>query len=160
MRKPITPFITSCWILANCRFLCSRVSPLPCSLPEPMITAALITPANIPSPARVPANGRATTTGRCTSAGPPALTPATLFPPGTDDNGRPYHARQYSIASPRDGERPGYNNLSLTVKRVTSDYDGNPVRGVASNYLCDLQKGDKVRVIGPFGNTFLMPNLP
>src|SRR5690606_22830624 len=83
-----------------------------------------------------------------------------VFPPGTDDNGRPYHARQYSIASPRDGERPGYNNLSLTVKRVTSDYDGNPVRGVASNYLCDLQKGDKVRVIGPFGNTFLMPNLP
>ena len=29
-----------------------------------------------------------------------------------------YHARQYSIASPRNGERPGYNNLSLTIKRV------------------------------------------
>jgi len=83
-----------------------------------------------------------------------------VFPPGTDENGRNYHARQYSIASPRDGERPGYNNLSLTVKRVTTDYDGNPVRGVASNYLCDLKKGDKVQVIGPFGNTFLMPNLP
>src|SRR5690606_41256281 len=65
-----------------------------------------------------------------------------------------------SIASQRDGERPNYNNLSLTVKRVTSDYDGKPVRGVASNYLCDVQKGDKVKVIGPFGNTFLMPNLP
>lgn len=83
-----------------------------------------------------------------------------VFPPGNDAQGRPYHARQYSIASPRDGERPNYNNLSLTVKRVTNDYDGNPVKGVCSNYLCDLKKGDKVRVIGPFGNTFLMPNLP
>ncbi|HNY48496.1 MAG TPA: benzoyl-CoA oxygenase, partial [Casimicrobium sp.] len=71
---------------------------------------------------------------------------------------RAHHARQYSIASPRDGERPNYNNLSLTVKRVTEDYSGNPVRGVASNYVCDLQKGDKVQVIGPFGTSFLMPN--
>ena len=41
-----------------------------------------------------------------------------IIPPGTDANGRPHHARQYSIASPRNGERPGYNNLSLTIKRV------------------------------------------
>jgi benzoyl-CoA oxygenase/reductase BoxA protein len=34
------------------------------------------------------------------------------------------------------------------------------VRGLCSNYLCDLQRGDKVQVIGPFGNTFLMPNHP
>src|SRR5690606_14726852 len=33
-------------------------------------------------------------------------------------------------------------------------------RGVCSNYLCDLKKNDTVKVIGPFGNTFLMPNLP
>ncbi len=83
-----------------------------------------------------------------------------ILPPGVDAKGRPHHARQYSIASPRDGERPGYNNLSLTVKRVTSDHDGNPVRGVASNYVCDLRKGDEVRVIGPFGTSFLMPNHP
>ena len=83
-----------------------------------------------------------------------------IIPPGTDEHGRPHHARQYSIASPRDGERPKYNNLSLTVKRVTSDYDGKPVRGVASNYVCDLQKGDQVKVIGPFGSSFLMPDDP
>jgi benzoyl-CoA 2,3-epoxidase subunit A len=34
------------------------------------------------------------------------------------------------------------------------------VRGVASNYMCDLQVGDKVQVIGPFGTSFLMPNHP
>jgi len=83
-----------------------------------------------------------------------------IVPPGTDAQGRPHHARQYSIASPRDGERPGYNNLSLTVKRVTADHEGQPVRGVCSNYLCDLKKGDTVQVIGPFGASFLMPNHP
>jgi benzoyl-CoA 2,3-epoxidase subunit A len=68
-----------------------------------------------------------------------------IVPPGTDAHGRPHHARQYSIASPRNGERPGYNNLSLTVKRVLEDHQGNPVRGVASNYMCDLQVGDRCR---------------
>jgi len=83
-----------------------------------------------------------------------------IIPPGVDEQGRPHHARQYSVASPRNGERPGYNNLSLTVKRVLEDYQGRPVRGVASNYLCDLQVGDTCEVIGPFGASFLMPNHP
>ena len=83
-----------------------------------------------------------------------------IVPPGVDAQGRAHHARQYSIASPRNGERPGYNNLSLTVKRVLEDHQGRPVRGVASNYLCDLKVGDTVQVIGPFGTSFLMPNHP
>ncbi|HQZ05619.1 MAG TPA: benzoyl-CoA 2,3-epoxidase subunit BoxA [Burkholderiaceae bacterium] len=83
-----------------------------------------------------------------------------IMPPGLDANGRAHHARQYSIASPRNGERAGYNNLSLTIKRVLQDYDGKPVRGVASNYMCDLKVGDTVEVIGPFGASFLMPNHP
>lgn len=83
-----------------------------------------------------------------------------IVPPGLDAAGRPFVARQYSVASPRNGERPGYNNVSLTVKRVTADHQGQPVRGVASNYLCNLQVGDTVQVIGPFGQSFLMPNHP
>jgi benzoyl-CoA 2,3-dioxygenase component A len=83
-----------------------------------------------------------------------------IVPPGTDDKGKAHHARQYSIASPRNGERPGYNNLSITVKRVVEDHDGKPVKGVASNYLCDLKTDDTVQVIGPFGSSFLMPNHP
>jgi benzoyl-CoA 2,3-dioxygenase component A len=80
--------------------------------------------------------------------------------PGSDGAGHAFHARQYSVASPRNGERPGYNNLSLTVKRVLEDHQGRPTRGVASNYLCDRQVGDTVQVIGPFGTSFLMPNHP
>ena len=81
-----------------------------------------------------------------------------IVPPGTDAQGRPHFVRLYSVASPREGERPGYNNIALTVKRVTQDHDGNAVRGVASNYLCDLGKGDTVKVVGPFGANFLMPD--
>jgi len=83
-----------------------------------------------------------------------------IVPPGVDANGRPHVARQYSVASPRNGERPGYNNVSLTVKRVTEDHQGRPTVGVASNYVCDLRVGDTVQVVGPFGQSFLMPNHP
>jgi benzoyl-CoA 2,3-dioxygenase component A len=83
-----------------------------------------------------------------------------IIPPGSDAGGKPHYLRMYSVASPRDGERDGYNNLSLTVKRVCEDHEGRAVRGVASNYLCDLQKGDSVQITGPFGIHFLMPNHP
>ena len=75
-----------------------------------------------------------------------------VIPPGVDAGGKAHLPRLYSVSSPRDGERPNFNNLSLTVKREPG--------GVASNYVCDLKKGDKVRVVGPFGATFLMPNDP
>jgi benzoyl-CoA 2,3-epoxidase subunit A len=72
-----------------------------------------------------------------------------IIPPGEDAEGKPHLPRLYSISSPRDGERSGYHNISLTVKREE--------KGLASNYLCDLEKGDTVNVTGPFGGTFLMP---
>lgn len=75
-----------------------------------------------------------------------------IIPPGTDAAGKPHLPRLYSVSSPRDGERPNYNNLSLTVKRE----DG----GLCSNYVCDLAKGDTVQVTGPFGATFLLPEDP
>jgi benzoyl-CoA 2,3-dioxygenase component A len=81
-----------------------------------------------------------------------------IIPPGVDAAGKPHYLRMYSVASPRGGEREGYNNLSLTVKRVVENHEGTPTLGVASNYLCDLQKGDTVQVTGPFGNSYLMPN--
>ena len=75
-----------------------------------------------------------------------------ITPPGENGGGNSYKTRLYSVSSPRDGERPNTNNLSLTVKREQ--------HGVCSNYVCSLKKGDKVKVTGPFGSTFLMPNDP
>jgi benzoyl-CoA 2,3-dioxygenase component A len=84
-----------------------------------------------------------------------------IVPPGTGSNGRPHAIRLYSVASPRDGERPNTNNLALTVKRVAEPRsDGTIQRGIASNYVCDLKQGDVVQVVGPFGATFLMPDDP
>ncbi len=84
-----------------------------------------------------------------------------VVPPGTDARGRPHAMRLYSVASARDGERPNTNNLALTVKRVLEARpDGSIFHGVASNYLCDLKRGDVVDVVGPFGATFLMPDDP
>ena len=77
-----------------------------------------------------------------------------ILPPGKDENGRPPNMRLYSVASPRDGERPNTNNLSLTVKRVVEPRNGGTHYGIASNYLCDLKQGDVVDVAGPFGATF------
>ena len=83
-----------------------------------------------------------------------------IVPPGVDASGNAHHVRLYSVASPREGERPHYNNVALTVKRVTEDHDGHAVQGVASNYLCDLRIGDTVKVVGPYGASYLMPNHP
>ncbi|MCY1432893.1 Benzoyl-CoA oxygenase component A [compost metagenome] len=80
-----------------------------------------------------------------------------IVPPGVDEQGRPHVPRYYSIASARSGEVLG-NDLALTVKRVVADHTGQPVRGVGSNHLCDLARGDQVKVLGPFGGTYLMPN--
>ncbi len=83
-----------------------------------------------------------------------------VLPPGNDASGAPYQMRVYSIASARDGEEPGRNLVALTVKRVLEDHEGKPARGVCSNYLCDLAPGEQVKVVGPFGANYLMPNHP
>jgi len=75
-----------------------------------------------------------------------------IIPPGTDAEGKPHLPRLYSVSSPRDGERPNFNNVALTVKREA--------QGLCSNYVCDFKQGDKVEVTGPFGATFLMPSDP
>ena len=72
--------------------------------------------------------------------------------PGVDAGGKPHHPRLYSVASSRDGEKRNANNLALTVKRED--------KGVCSNYLCDLPRGARLEVTGPFGATFLMPDDP
>jgi benzoyl-CoA 2,3-dioxygenase component A len=61
-----------------------------------------------------------------------------IVTPGTTADGKPHLVRLYSVASARDGEKGG----------------------VCSNYLCDLPRGAKLDVTGPFGATFLHPNDP
>ncbi|MFT5000431.1 MAG: benzoyl-CoA 2,3-dioxygenase component A [Paracoccaceae bacterium] len=75
-----------------------------------------------------------------------------IVPPGKDEKGRPHLTRLYSISSPRDGERPNTNNISLTIKREES--------GICSNFACDLTRDDEVELTGPFGASFLIADDP
>lgn len=75
-----------------------------------------------------------------------------IAPPGKTEQGRSHPQRRYTISSPRDGERAGKKNISLTVRRIPG--------GLCSNYICDLKRGDTVRLSGPYGASFLMPNDP
>lgn len=81
-----------------------------------------------------------------------------VIPPGKQEDGRPHRVRLYSIASSRSGEFGCNQTVTLCVKRVAfQDEIGNEVRGIASNYLCDLQAGHHVAIIGPTGRTFFLP---
>lgn len=82
-----------------------------------------------------------------------------VLPPGVDDAGKPHKVRLYSIAAPTSGENNDNNILSTTVKRVIDEHwdDHRLFLGVASNYLCDCQPGDKIMVSGPNGKRFLLP---
>jgi ferredoxin--NADP+ reductase len=92
-----------------------------------------------------------------------------VLPPGTEEDGRPHKVRLYSIASPEAGEDGHGNVICTPVKRVVDEHwppDNGAARrrglfmGVCSNYLCDLEVGDEVRVTGPVGKRFLLPTHP
>lgn len=85
-----------------------------------------------------------------------------VLPPGLDANAKPHKLRLYSIASPTWGEDGLGNVLSTTVKRVIDEHHDTHrlFLGVASNYLCDLHVGDKVKLTGPSGKRFVLPQNP
>eukprot|EP00439_Symbiodinium_sp_Y106_P037590 s2798_g4.t1 len=92
-----------------------------------------------------------------------------VIAPGPERTGeRPAKLRLYSIASSRSGDDQRSKTLSLCVKRVldVSERDqrdrsrgvgGRKIGGVCSNYLCDVELGDKVVITGPTGNEMLLP---
>lgn len=77
--------------------------------------------------------------------------------PGENERGRPHKLRLYSVSSPTEGENSNPNLISTTVKRTIEEIDGKLFLGVCSNYLADLQPGDKIKATGPSGKRFLLP---
>lgn len=82
-----------------------------------------------------------------------------VLAPPTGDFGNEYHLRLYSIANARTGESGDLSEIALCVRRCfyVDDVSGERYPGVASNYLCDLRPGDKVRITGPYGRQFQAP---
>lgn len=84
-----------------------------------------------------------------------------IIPEGIDKNGKPHKLRLYSIASSALGDLGDSKTVSLCVKRLVYTNDqGEEVKGVCSNFLCDLQPGSDVKITGPVGKEMLMPKDP
>lgn len=90
-----------------------------------------------------------------------------IIAPGEDERGKPHKVRLYSLSNGSEGENRQPNLISTTPKRLIDEYqqvkddDQNKPNtlftGVCSNYICDLQPGDKVKVTGPNGKRFVLP---
>ncbi|CAI0461669.1 unnamed protein product [Linum tenue] len=84
-----------------------------------------------------------------------------VIPEGIDKNGKPHKLRLYSIASSAIGDFGDSKTVSLCVKRLVYVNDqGETVKGVCSNFLCDLKPGSEVTITGPVGKEMLMPKDP
>ncbi len=79
--------------------------------------------------------------------------------PGPHDFGNPQHVRLYSIASTRAGENNDISRFSICVRRCfyIDEVSGERFPGVASNYLCDRQPGELIKLTGPYGRQFQAP---
>jgi len=80
-----------------------------------------------------------------------------IIPDGEDANGKPHKLRLYSIASTRHGDDMADHTVSLCVRQLQYEKDGETVNGVCSTFLCDIEPGAKVRITGPVGKEMLLP---
>ncbi len=81
-----------------------------------------------------------------------------IIPEGTDANGKPHKLRLYSIASTRHGDNMAGNTVSLCVRQLQYEKDGETINGVCSTFLCDIEPGAKVKITGPVGKEMLLPD--
>lgn len=83
-----------------------------------------------------------------------------VLAPGDPEFGQREHLRLYTVADLPEAGGNGTSRLKIAVKRVDyiDEYSGERYAGRASNYLCDLREGDRIRVVGPFGSPFPLPD--
>ena len=74
------------------------------------------------------------------------------------DFGNTTHLRLYSVADLPE-EKDGNQLITFLVKRCSyvDEFSGEKYKGVASNYLCNRKKGDKITITGPFELPFRVP---
>ncbi len=81
-----------------------------------------------------------------------------IIPAGEDAKGKPHKIRLYSIASTKYGDNFKKNSVSLCVRQLQYEKDGQTINGVCSTYLCDIKPGEKVKITGPVGKEMLLPD--
>lgn len=85
-----------------------------------------------------------------------------IIPPGEDASGKPHKLRLYSIASTRHGDYGNDKTVSLCVRELEYKHPetGETVYGTCSSHLCHLEKDAEVKITGPVGSSFLLPEDP
>jgi ferredoxin--NADP+ reductase len=75
--------------------------------------------------------------------------------------GNKYHMRLYTLAE-QDRSASKTTEFTLCVRRCSyiDDFNGEEYPGVASNYLCNLNPGDRIEFTGPVGYPFAVPDNP
>jgi len=79
--------------------------------------------------------------------------------PGPHPFGNEYHLRRYSIANARGVPQDEGVDLEILVRRCfyVDEVSGERYPGIASNYLCDAQPGDRITISGPYRSPFKVP---
>jgi len=79
---------------------------------------------------------------------------------GPKEFGGSVHHRLYTVADTPLPEKPGKPEITIVVRRCTyiDDFSGEEYVGINSNYICDRRAGDEVRITGPFGLPFNIPD--
>ncbi len=82
-----------------------------------------------------------------------------VLTPGQKEFGQDHHLRLYSIADVPEQNASGGVRMHICVRRCSyiDEFSGEEFRGLASNYLCDLNSGDTVTLTGPYGPAFQLP---
>ena len=80
--------------------------------------------------------------------------------PGPHELGQESHFRLYTIANAPSSGPADDVDVELCVRRCfyVDEVNGEEYPGVASNYLCDAQPGDRIAIAGPFGDAFAIPD--
>ncbi|MFQ5632492.1 MAG: FAD-binding oxidoreductase [bacterium] len=80
--------------------------------------------------------------------------------PGPHTFGNPDHFRLYTVANNAEAANGKNPEINICVKRCSyiDSYSGERYKGVASNYLCNLQPGETVTLAGPYGMPFELPD--
>ena len=67
-----------------------------------------------------------------------------VLAPGSGDFGHEHHFRLYSVADVPEKSASGKPRIQIAVRRCfyIDPYSGEKYKGIASNYLCDLQPGE------------------
>jgi len=78
---------------------------------------------------------------------------------GPDEFGGSLHHRLYTVADSPMPTAPGHPEITIVVRRCNyiDDYSGEEFAGINSNYICDRQPGDQIKITGPFGIPFPVP---